>query len=141
MRLGQTYEGAASYDFRLEVDGHELLVSIRVTVEGLPGSRRALLDTGCPWCILPGALVALVGSEPIPGDPRMEMSTRLGRFRGWLDRLRLSFAADYGEPVEIEASWFICPDWPGPMVVGWQGGLERIHFALDTTNELFYFAR
>jgi hypothetical protein len=41
----------------------------------------------------------------------------------------------------IEATWFISPDWPGPLVLGWKGCLERLRFALDPTpeEEWFYF--
>jgi hypothetical protein len=62
-------------------------------------------------------------------------------FEGWLDRFDLVLKAEVGEPVRIDATWFACPDWPGPMVVGWKGGLERVRFAVDPSEERFYFGR
>jgi hypothetical protein len=31
-------------------------------------------------------------------------------------------------------------EWPGPMVLGWKGCLERIRFGFDPNVESFYFA-
>jgi hypothetical protein len=52
----------------------------------------------------------------------------------------LTFDASEGRPLTIQATCFVSADWPGPMVIGWKGCLERIHFGFDTTLELFYFA-
>ncbi len=40
----------------------------------------------------------------------------------------------------IDATCFISADWPGSLVIGWRGGLERICFGFNTTEEGFYFA-
>jgi len=32
------------------------------------------------------------------------------------DPVSAVFAADEGEPAEVEATWFLSPDWPGPIV-------------------------
>ena len=56
-------------------------------------------------------------------------------------RLQLTFEAEVGGPLDLDATWFVAPDWPGPMVLGWKGCLERIRFALDPTQEWFYFAQ
>ncbi|MBI4531612.1 MAG: hypothetical protein HY709_08815, partial [Candidatus Latescibacteria bacterium] len=47
--------------------------------------------------------------------------------------------AEEGENVEVEATWFISPDWPGPIVIGWKGCLERLRFAVDPSEDTFYF--
>jgi hypothetical protein len=67
------------------------------------------------------------------------MSTRLGTFEGWLERIELQFPAVLGEPLSLDATWFVCEDWPGPMVFGWKGCLERLRSALDPSEDAFYF--
>jgi hypothetical protein len=41
--------------------------------------------------------------------------------------------------MEVDATWFIASDWPGPMVIGWRGCLERMRFALDPGHDTFFF--
>jgi hypothetical protein len=41
--------------------------------------------------------------------------------------------------LETEATFFVSPDWPGPMVIGWKGCLEWIRFALDPGEDAIYF--
>ena len=71
---------------------------------------------------------------------RPHLHTRFGLLSGELVRMPVVFAADEGEPAEVEATWFISPDWPGPMVIGWNGCLERMRFAFDPRENDFYFA-
>lgn len=135
------FEGVCAYGYEVPVGGHQLLVAVSCWVEGLPGERAALLDTACPWCIMPGEAAAELGSAPVPGTDGIRLSSRMGTFVGWLDRFDLILKAESGEAVRIDATWFVCPDWPGPMVIGWKGGLERIRFAVDPGDERFYFGR
>lgn len=83
------------------------------------------------------------------GDPRIRagkiagrsaVHTRFGVIRGSLERLPLRLAATEGAELEIEATVFVSPDWPGPTVIGWRGGLERFRLALDPWEEWFFFA-
>ena len=55
--------------------------------------------------------------------------------------MSLTFAASEGQPLTIQATCFVSTEWPGPMVIGWKGCLERMRFGFDTTAELFYFAQ
>jgi hypothetical protein len=50
------------------------------------------------------------------------------------------FEADEGSPLAVEATWFVADGWPGPIVIGWKGCLERMRFALDPSADAFYFA-
>jgi hypothetical protein len=50
------------------------------------------------------------------------------------------FQAEEGEDLEVPATWFISEHWPGPVVIDWKGGLERMRFALDLSEDAFYFA-
>lgn len=109
-------------------------------VESLPDAYRVMIDTAAQWSILSAALVRELGAEPDPGLPLVLLSSRLGLFRGWLDRFHLAFDAENGESLSIDVTWFVCPDWPGPAILGWQGGLDRFFFALQPDERRFYFA-
>ncbi|MFL6235648.1 MAG: hypothetical protein ACJ76N_21100 [Thermoanaerobaculia bacterium] len=69
------------------------------------------------------------------------MSTRLGTFRGDLYRVPLFFEALDGEALDIEATVFVSPSWPGENFLGYEGLLQRIRFAVDPEVNLFYFGR
>ena len=100
---------------------------------------RALLDTGSEWCIAPAALAldADYEAEPNPLVPRLY--TRFGMLEGRLERITIVFPAEEGLDLDVPATCFFSPDWPGPMVIGWKGCLERMRFALDPGEEAFYF--
>jgi hypothetical protein len=99
----------------------------------------ALLDTASQWCVLPPPIARALGYElETEGDIRMH--TRFGVLSGELIRLPVQFFAEEGQPAEVEATWFLSPDWPGPIVIGWKGCLERMRFAFDPRESDFYFA-
>lgn len=141
MKLEQVFDGGCHCFYDTEIGDSRVLLAIPCQVEDLPDLYHAFLDTGSSWCILPPAVAAELGSEPAPGEPIVRLSTRLGLFEGWLDRARLTFPADVGEAIDVDATWFVSPDWPGPMVIGWKGCIERVRSALDPSEQAFYFAR
>ena len=55
----------------------------------------------------------------------------------------LTFMADEGEDVTVEATVFIPKIDPAlwflPSFIGWTGCLERLRFAIDPLDETFYF--
>jgi hypothetical protein len=121
-----------------EVSGN-LLVAVRCVVGNRRDQEVALLDTGSPWCILPPALAVELGySLETDGDTLLH--TRFGLLAGELLRLPVFFVADDGAPAEIEATWFLSPEWPGTLVIGWKGCLERLRFAFEPRENDFYFA-
>jgi hypothetical protein len=97
------------------------------------------VDTASPWCILPPDIALVLGYLPTAeGDTRLH--TRFGTLSGELLRLPVSLMADEGEAATVEATWFLSSDWPGPVVIGWKGCLERPRFAFDPREDSFYFA-
>jgi hypothetical protein len=139
LNLDHRYDGGCLYLYEAEVGPHRLLIAVSCLVGDLPDPHFGLIDTGSPWCVMPPQTASMLGCEPAPGEPPIRMATRLGTFEGWLERVRLQFPAALGALVSLEATWFVSPDWPGPLVIGWKGGLERIRCALDPTEEAFYF--
>ncbi len=65
----------------------------------------------------------------------------MGMIQGALYREMLRIPADEGEPLDVEASVFLSPDWRGPNFIGYQGLLQRIRFAVDPGENLFYFGQ
>jgi len=98
---------------------------------------RALLDTGSEWCVLATDVAASLGCDLTQGE--LPLHTRFGTIWGSLGRLPLRFESAEGQSLELEATWFISADWPGPTVIGWKGGLERLRFALNPGDDTFYF--
>lgn len=99
-----------------------------------------MLDTASTWVVLSKDLLLYAEVELERGGLTEEkISTRLGTFRGYLERLPLSITAESGDSLQIEATCFICEDWPGPPVIGWKGCLERIRFAIEPSLNRFYF--
>src|SRR5438552_9746385 len=103
--------------------------------------HSALLDSGSTWCVLPPTAARELGCSAPADEPLVRMVTRLGVYDGWLDRIDLTLPASIGEPITVQATWWISPDWPGPMIIGWRGCLERFHWAVDPSEQAFYFAR
>ena len=85
-------------------------------------------------------MAARLGLDLTNGEETTSLSTRFGTLVGRLERVSLTFDASEGQPLTLQATCFLSAGWPGPMVIGWKGALERIHFGFDTTRELFYFA-
>jgi hypothetical protein len=138
VRLIQRYTGRSPYFPDYLVGDHRLLVAVVCVIAEFPNPVHALLDTGSSWCVLDREVAAVLGCS---GEPAEEwISTRFGTLGGRLYRLPLLFVPRDGDEVRIEATWFVSDDWPGPAVIGWKGGLERIRHALDPTRDHFYFA-
>ena len=120
-------------------DSEEPRILVRVKAEPDSESFLAVVDTAAPWCILrPGSDPNLRRNlEPL--NLQVILSTRLGRFRGDLYRGELTIFADDGEPLTVDATIFLSPDWQGPNFIGYSGLLQRIRFAVDPAKNLFYF--
>jgi hypothetical protein len=107
---------------------------------GLPeGTVLAMVDTAAPWCIFEPRISRLIRESFYRVSEDIFLSTRLGTFRGNLYRGSLFVPALEGHPLDVEATVFVSPDWPGPSFIGYQGLLQRIRFAVDPETNLFYF--
>ena len=100
-----------------------------------------MVDTAALWCFLEGALASVFENRDAILVPRQVLSSRLGVHTGDLCRTSVTLLADEGESLTVEATVFLCPDWSGPNVIGYNGLLERIRFAVDPSFNKFYFRR
>jgi hypothetical protein len=112
---------------------------VRVRFKGSERHFFAQLDTGAAWSVLDSATAELIGAAGQKGVVT-SISTRFGMMQGTLVRIPLTFEADEGESLELEGTFFLCPDWPpGRLFLGYGGLLERIRFAADPQANHFYF--
>lgn len=113
---------------------------VHVGIHRIHDPVLAVVDTAAPWCIFePGVAAALRRTfSPLRN---VVLSTRLGRFGGTLYRGSITLVAEEGENLDVDSTVFISPDWRGPNFLGYEGFLQRIRFAVDPENNLFYFGR
>jgi hypothetical protein len=135
----QTYTARSPYYTDHRVGAHRLVVAVECQIDGY--RFHALLDTAADWRVLSLEIAELLGCELEPDPDAPAYSTRYGRLQGRVLRLPVVLVAQAGSLLEIDATWFISADWPGPVVLGWKGCLERLRFALDPTpgHEWFFF--
>ena len=98
-----------------------------------------MVDTAATWCVLEGALASVFANRDAILVQRQVISSRLGDYIGDLCRAPITLLADEGESLAVEATIFVCPEWSGPHVIGYNGLLERIRFARRSFLELVLF--
>jgi hypothetical protein len=118
MSLGQEYTGKARYLPDYPAGAHRLFVAVACSVEDLSEPIFALLDTASEWCVLPAVVSVDLGLDLDPDSGQVSLHTRFGEVYGRLERIRLRFRANEGDPIELQATCFVSSDWPGPMVIG-----------------------
>jgi hypothetical protein len=118
---------------------HTLFVAVPCRIGSVGRPIFGLLDTGSQWCVLPPDLVAELGEEIdlVPAGP--PLLTRFGALTGSIGRVTIHLDAAEGESIAIDATCFVSEDWPGFLVIGWKGCLERMRFGLDPGEDAFYF--
>ncbi len=135
--------GAAQFSPSHPHEAGKLVVAVRCRLGSLSVEEYALLDTGAQWSVVGSDLAKALEGDFAEGGQPIRMSTRHGILEGVLRRLPVTLVADEGAELSVEATVFVADQWPGPVVVGYGGLLERVRFALDpgATGEdcWFYF--
>jgi hypothetical protein len=126
--------------------GDQRNTRIVVTVASPRGHAVPMIvDTGAPWCILDPELAELWGLTPTATyTPSTALNVRGTSYRGSLLRASIILLATRGADLEVEATFFMPilgpgEEWPWPNFLGLDGCLNRIRFAVDTTENVFYF--
>jgi hypothetical protein len=121
-------------------------IMIPVHFGDVPRETYAVLDTGAPWCILNPLYASSIGVDyRVHGTVDHKLGIRGVNFNGWLcTDIPIRIEADRGKSLAIAATVFIPELEPGqiwdlPSFLGLSGFLERIRFAIDPGNNLFYF--
>lgn len=136
--------GAARYEALVESNGSKLVVAVNCAIGEYPTRLLALLDTGAQWSMLPSEIAGRAGLGA--GDEEISMRTRFGRITGHLHTASVTLLAEKGEDLAVEARVIVSDEWSGPIVLGYQGLLERVRIALDpgstsADGQWLYFAR
>jgi hypothetical protein len=140
VNLNQSYSGRVVYYPDHVEPPHRLFVAVPCRLGTDSSPVIALLDTASEWCVLPPRIARELGLDLEPDEATPPLHSRFGLIYGRLERLPLLLTAMEGDSTEIEATCFVSGDWPGPMVIGWKGCLERVRFGLDPAEDAFYFA-
>ncbi len=145
-KLIQRYTGGAYLRFLYEIGQHKLITGVECEFPNIQHPQMALLDTGAELSIVSGEVYQLYFQKQVfLGTPvgTTSIHTRLGTFKGSLYRVEVELTAHWGEPLTVEGTFLFCEAWNGPTVLGLQGFLERIRFAIDPNYEQvggIYFA-
>lgn len=122
-----------------ETTSSKIVLSVQVNNTGL---LTAIVDTGAPWSIFDPELLAFLGINTIHGYyPQEGLIIRGEKYHGMLVRIPITLIADEGEDLTIETTVFV-PDadsWHYPNFLGLEGCLSRIRFAIDPSENVFYF--
>lgn len=113
-------------------------IYVRVEADALGMPILAQLDTGSAWSILETEIAEALAILNRKGEP-VQILTRFGPIVGHLERLAMTVLADEGESLGINATVFVSRDWPAGTFIGYNGLLERVRFAVDPADNLFYF--
>jgi hypothetical protein len=114
-------------------------IYIEVLPIGLVLPITAMIDTGAPWCILEPQFGEQIKDFLEVVESEVWLDTRLGRVRGGLYRGALMIPALEGEPLEVNATFFLSSDWYGGNFIGYEGLLQHIRFAVDPRDNAFFF--
>lgn len=131
--------GRSRFADRAEVsDEPPAKIFVKVEPDSLGGVILAQLDTGAAWSILETQVAEALSLLNGEGEPA-KLSTRFGPLDGRLKRTRIDIVADEGESLSVQATVWVSPDWAGHTFLGYGGLLERICFAVDPSDNSFYF--
>jgi hypothetical protein len=126
--------------------GDQRNARIVVTIASIGGHAIPMIvDTGAPWCVLDPELAELWGLTPSATyTPSTALNVRGTSYRGSLVRATIVLQATSGADLEVDATFFVPrlgpgEEWPWPNFLGLDGFLSRIRFAVDATEDVFYF--
>lgn len=123
--------GGAQFAIERESTSTPLIVAARCRLGSKKNVEWALLDTGAQWSVIGGEVASSLEGEYCEIGPALTMTTRWGRFTGELRQLEITLEADEGDSLQVLATVLVLPEWPGPVVLGYRGFLERIRLGLD----------
>jgi len=139
--------GYSTFLISHNLNNHRIPVAVECRIDALDYKEYAFLDTGAEWTVIGGDIAKLLINEiDLSTDIETTMSTRLGKIDGWLNWINISLLAapDSGNDLTFESRVFVSEEWAGPpIVLGYQGFLQHIRFALDPGikmgEQFFYF--
>jgi hypothetical protein len=135
--------GSAAFYIEPEDCGHKIVVGVHCRIADFEETEIALLDTGAQWSVVGGELAHEFDNYPILRE--CDIDTRFGRIKGKLLLSKITLIADEGNDLSMEGTIFVSEDWPGPIVLGFRGFMEKLRIALDPGikpgREFIYFGQ
>jgi hypothetical protein len=113
-------------------------IFVKIEPSNLGSPVLAQLDTGSAWSILKPEIAEAMQLMNEEGQSKT-LSTRFGNIDGQLKRTNITILADDGNSMELEATVFVPTEWGAGNFLGYGGLLERVRFAVDPQENLFYF--
>lgn len=124
-----------------------LLIAVNCRIGDFEVTEFALLDTGAEWSVIDADTARILGDQLGPSTEPITLLTRFGKIKGCLHRLNITLLAEKncGSDLSVDGTVFVSEDWPGPIVLGYHGCLERIRIALDPGvtegQQIFFFGK
>lgn len=134
--------GAAHYEDFYSNEEHAARIVLTVTV-ARQTTVQAIVDTGATWCIFAPDMVQ--DSAPVNHALGVTLLVRGISYTGKLVRMKIGLRAERGgDDLDVDATVFVpkLPPgaaWPHPNFIGLDGFLNRVRFAVDPSDGIFYF--
>lgn len=135
--------GAARYQYGpASLRENTIRILVRVSFENI--FTEAVLDTGAPYVVCAQWLARALKLDPSTALDHIRILIRGSLVSGKLFRMSLTFPTEHGMNLALDATVF-APDAPGqdddaiPPFIGLAGCLERMRFAIDPSEDMFYF--
>lgn len=137
--------GAAPYAYRPATD-REVSPRVIITIKLGDIVTTAFVDTGGVYLWCPPHIANDLGVDLEQGDRVGPIVSARGAVEGVLVRVPMTLFAEEGHSLVIEPTIFVPlmkqgAEWPDdfPCILGMQGCLERLRFAVDPNDDTFYF--
>lgn len=136
-------QGATPYAYRAATEAE---TSPRIIITVIIGEVQtsAFVDTGGVYLLCSPEIAARARLDPTMAIPTPTLKWGRGSVRGMLQRAPITLLAAEGQSMTIEATAFV--PGPGyewgedlPCILGMQGCLENLRFAVDPNDDTFYF--
>lgn len=117
-------------------------IILQVNIEGI--EDKAVIDTGGAYLICSREISDYLRPSLMPEDISQEIQVRGLNIKGTLHRFTLRLLADEGNGVDIDIdATALVPESNSshnlPTILGLMGCLERLKFAVDPSDDTFYF--
>ena len=135
--------GSIGYNYISAENDISSRIQLQIEIEGI--LTTAVVDTGAPYLICAPSIADMLQLEPAMAIEQLSLRIRGLSIDGNTYRMSVSFRADDGESLYVDATVFVPdlteqPDWDNlPSFIGYMGCLERMCFAVDPTAETFFF--
>jgi hypothetical protein len=142
---GQVFStGSSTYAYRPVTEREKSpRIFLQISIDGI--NTTAFLDTGAPYVVCTPEIAETLGLNLAAGVPFNNFNIRGSLLNGYLHRMMVTLLAEQGESLQVEATVFV-PDlipsqnWENfPAILGMNGFLERIRFAVDPNQDTFHF--